>query len=126
MAKMIERPHSLKYGVKIGSFKRDPKKPETWNTADALIYIPIVREFPASPNKGNKEFGLFTVDGNFKEPVPDFEVLEITLFLAKTLQKSLELKDWHKEKLDDFVKTFENEAKKRGEVKGTNSDKDKK
>lgn len=117
MAEIIQRPHSIKYGVKIGSFKRDPNDQKTWNTSDAIVYIPITREFPAEPNKGNKEFGLFTVDGHFKTPIPDFEVLEITLFLAKTLQKSIELKEWHKEKIEDFVKTFEQEAKKRNEIK---------
>ena len=113
----IQRPKSLRYNVTIGNFKKDLKNEKTWNICDAIVYVPINREFPMEPNKGQKEFGLFTVDGTFKEPIPDFEVLEVSLFLLKTLYGSRELKNWQKEKIKDFFEDFAKEAKLRGEVK---------
>jgi hypothetical protein len=119
----IQRPRSVKYGVTIGSFKKDPKDEKTCNISDAILYVPIDREFPLEPNKGGKSFGLFTVDGIFKEPIPDFEVLEVVLFLGKTLCGSRELKDWHKEKIKNFLEDFTKEAKLRGAVKNDKSKK---
>ncbi len=115
--KEIQRPRSLKYSVAIGSYKKDLKDEKTWNISDAIVFVPINREFPAEPNKGQKDFGLFTVDGNFKTPIPDFELMEVAIFICKTLYGSMELKDWQKEKLKDFVEDFVKEAKLRGVVK---------
>ncbi len=114
MAELIQKIYNLKYGVDIGYFKRDPNDKKTWNTSDAMVFIPITRDFPAEPNKGNKQLGLFTVDGHFKTPIPDFELLECTLFLVQTLLKSQELDKWHKKELRRFAKNFAKEAKHRG------------
>jgi hypothetical protein len=117
MAEIIKKIYNLKFGVDIGSFKRDPNDKKTWNTADTIVYIPITREFPAEPNKGQKQFGLFSVDGYFKTPVPDFELLECLLFLAKSLQNSQELKDWQKKEIDQFINSFSKKVIEKGRYK---------
>lgn len=107
----------LKYNVELGEFKRVLEDKATWTTADAVIFIPIIRENKEDPNKGKKVFSLFSVDGKFKTAIPDFELLESILFAVSTLSKSNDLKDWHTQLLSQLVKDFEDGAKSKGEFK---------
>ncbi len=88
------REFPLKYGVKIGHYKIDPDDEETWCVADAIVYIPIQRKDAANSLGAEKEFACYTIDGHAVEPIPDFELFQVFVFMAKILWESGVLKPW--------------------------------
>lgn len=86
------REFPIRYGVTVGRFKCDDEaSPHT--CADAIVYVPIVRQ-------GNiSQMGCFSVDGNVTPvaPIPDAELFQVCMFLLRTIEGLPGLAVWQRE-----------------------------
>lgn len=93
MSEKIKKTLPIQYGVIIGNHEvRDEGNPQP--LADAIVYIPIIRDEGNNSVSLEKELACFSVDGHTQEPILDSELFQVYIFLTKTLSESKVLEAW--------------------------------
>jgi len=84
----------VRFKAEIGEYKTADLIKENWSGCDALLLIPLNREFPDRPCEGSLTQAIFSVDGHNKSTIPDLEMFHCFAFMAQSLLDSVELAEW--------------------------------